>query len=134
MATPTPYSYFAIVRKVYDGDSATLDIDLGLDNWRHGVRVRLAGCNAIELDEPGGAEAREALLAYLPIGQKILVKSVHYDKYNRIDAELFALNHADEPLEGGNIIEQLLAKGYLVRWDGKGERPAPTWPRETPNS
>ncbi len=131
MDSLAPYTYYGLVKKVYDGDTATLDLDLGLNEWRHNVRVRLAGCNAIELHEPGGAEARAALLAYLPIGAKVLLKSLSFDKYNRIDAVIWEIDHAGQPLPGGNIIEQLIAKGFLAHWDGRGPRPLPAWPIPT---
>ena len=35
------YQYNAVVTSVYDGDSCTVDIDLGLHTWIHGEKIRL---------------------------------------------------------------------------------------------
>jgi endonuclease YncB( thermonuclease family) len=50
------YTYNATVVGVHDGDTCTLDIDLGFRTHRI-QPVRLAGCNARELADPGGQEA-----------------------------------------------------------------------------
>ena len=42
------YQYNAIVRKVVDGDTIEIDIDLGLSSWIHGEKIRLFG-----IDTPG---------------------------------------------------------------------------------
>lgn len=46
---PTVYEYRARVVAVHDGDTLTLDIDLGLRIWAIKQVVRLAGINAPEL-------------------------------------------------------------------------------------
>ena len=38
----TLYNYKAIVTSVYDGDTCTVDIDLGLHSWIRGEKLRLA--------------------------------------------------------------------------------------------
>ena len=43
------YYYRALVRSVYDGDTCTMDIDLGLGTWIHGEKIRLLRINAPEL-------------------------------------------------------------------------------------
>ena len=43
------YTYNAHVTKVYDGDTITVDIDLGLGVWLKGQKIRLFGINAPEL-------------------------------------------------------------------------------------
>lgn len=43
------YEYTAIVREVYDGDTVTVDVDLGLCTWLHGQKLRLYGINAPEM-------------------------------------------------------------------------------------
>jgi len=44
-----PREYRAVVHECYDGDTCTVDIDLGLDVMVHDVRVRLAEVDAWEL-------------------------------------------------------------------------------------
>jgi endonuclease YncB( thermonuclease family) len=59
------YNYRAFVTGVYDGDSITVDIDLGFNNWMKNQKVRLYGINTPELrgeERPSGLIARDRLL------------------------------------------------------------------------
>jgi len=58
------YEYSAFVTKVYDGDTITVDIDLGLGVWLRGQKIRLAGIDTPEIrgeERPEGLEARDVL-------------------------------------------------------------------------
>ena len=37
------YQYNAVIRKVIDGDTIEIDIDLGLTIWVHNEKIRLYG-------------------------------------------------------------------------------------------
>lgn len=43
------YHYKAKIVEVYDGDTCTIDIDLGLHTWIKGEKIRLTRINAPEL-------------------------------------------------------------------------------------
>lgn len=43
------YQYNAIVRKVVDGDTIEVDIDLGLSTWVHSEKIRLYGIDTPEV-------------------------------------------------------------------------------------
>lgn len=43
------YQYSAIIQKVVDGDTVSIDIDLGLSVWLHDEKVRLYGVNTPEV-------------------------------------------------------------------------------------
>ncbi len=43
------YQYSAIIRKVIDGDTLEIDIDLGLAIWVHKEKIRLYGINTPEV-------------------------------------------------------------------------------------
>lgn len=43
------YQYSALIRKVIDGDTLEIDIDLGLSTWMHNERIRLYGVNTPEV-------------------------------------------------------------------------------------
>ena len=119
--TPT-YVYAATVLSVHDGDTLTASISLGF-NVSFRTSVRLLGCNAIELSQPGGIEARDNLRALLPAGTPIVLRSVLVDKYGgRVDAQI---NLAD----GTDLIAALIAAHWAAAWDGTGTRPVPPWPR-----
>src|SRR5205814_7565302 len=69
------YDYRATVVAVHDGDTVTLDVDLGYHLHQTGP-YRLAGCNARELHAPGGAEARDHLAQLLPPGTEVTIRSL----------------------------------------------------------
>ena len=122
MTISTAYIYKATVVDVHDGDTFTADIDLGF-NIGIRYRVRLAGCNAIELGQPGGYEARAHLLGLIPVGSVCLVSSVAFDKFGgRIDATV-RLDTTGPP-----VSYQMIVAGYAAAWDGTGPRPTPPWP------
>jgi micrococcal nuclease len=43
------YQYSAIIQKVVDGDTVSIDIDLGLSVWLHDEKIRLYGVNTPEV-------------------------------------------------------------------------------------
>lgn len=120
------YIYAATVASVHDGDSVRLNVDRGFREWWLDQPFRLAACNARELREPGGKEARDHLAALLPPGTKVLLQSIKADEYgNRYDAEITLP-------DGRDLVDVLCADGWAAPWDGRGERPVPPWPRATP--
>lgn len=60
MSDATPYQYKVNIVGVHDGDTVTVDIDLGF-YLTHRTPIRLAGVNAPELKTPEGKVARDAL-------------------------------------------------------------------------
>lgn len=117
----------AIVREVHDGDTLTALVQLptrallGVDLWA-ALPLRLAGCNARELGQPGGPEAHRYLAALLPVGTKVTVAVVGTDKYGtRRDA------HITLP-DGTDLVATLAASGWVALWNGRGTKPVPPWP------
>lgn len=119
------YTYRAMVVRVIDGDTIVLDVDLGFTTWLRGQSFRLAGCNAAELSEPGGKEARDHLRALLPAGAKVTITSVKPDKYG---GRYLAVVHLPDMTD---LVESLIAEGWASPWQGAGARPVPPWPRLT---
>ena len=61
MKKPSLYYYRAIVVSVNDGDTCTVDIDLELNIWSRGEKIRLIRINAPELqgkERPRGLPPR----------------------------------------------------------------------------
>lgn len=121
MTPDDSYVRRAIVRRVVDGDTVALDVDLGF--WTHALMLcRLVGLNARELNEPGGQDARAHLMGMLPVGSEVRVASISPDKYaGRFDGHLYTLTGID-------VNAQMIDDGYAAPWDGKGPRPNPPWP------
>lgn len=123
MAFSAPYTYESVVVRVVDGDTFVLNVDLGFGVWLREQTFRLAGCNARELDEDGGPEVQAYLALLLRAGTKVLLRSVKVDKWGgRYDALI--------ELPGiGDLTEYLILKGWVARWNGRGLKPVPAWPR-----
>ena len=87
------YRYRAVVRKVYDGDTCTVDIDLGLGCWVHGEKVRLYRINAPEVrgaERPAGLRSRDFLRSQID-GKEVILQSVKdkKGKYGRYLADIW---------------------------------------------
>lgn len=75
------YEYRAFVRKVYDGDTVTVDIDLGFDVVLKAQKIRLLRINAPEVrgvQRPEGLKSRDALRQ--KIGNRWVKIKTHKDK------------------------------------------------------
>ena len=109
------YYYRARVKSVYDGDTCTVDIDLGLRVWLKGEKLRLYGINAPELrgsERPEGLKSRDYLRSLID-GQDIRIET-HRDKrgkYGRYLASIFIQQNSGNWL---NVNEELVQKGFAV--------------------
>ena len=75
------YEYKALVRKVYDGDTITVDIDLGFDVILLKQKIRLLGINTPEVrgkEREQGLISRDALRK--KIGSKWIIIKTQQDK------------------------------------------------------
>lgn len=113
------YHYRATVVSVYDGDTITVDIDLGF-NATLRMNVRLARINAPEVRGPQKSEgltAAEALRQLLPAGQQVFLRTYKdgREKYGRYLADvLLDLNQSDGLT---NINDWLVMNGYAQKMD-----------------
>jgi micrococcal nuclease len=67
------YVYKALITKVYDGDTVTADIDLGMGIWFRGQKIRLEGIDAPEVR---GEEREYGLISRDWLRDKVLNKEV----------------------------------------------------------
>jgi len=87
------YHYRGRVTSVYDGDTVTADLDLGLKTWVSGEKLRLYRINAPEVrgeQRPAGLASRDFLRA-LVLDKSVVVETVadKKGKYGRYLAELW---------------------------------------------
>ena len=78
----TLYHYNALVTSVYDGDTCTVDIDLGLHSGIRDEKLRLPRINAPELrgrERPNGLKFRNFLRSKIE-GKNILIQTIKYKK------------------------------------------------------
>lgn len=104
-----PYVYKAEIISVYDGDTCTAIVDLGM-NVNIEIKIRLAGINAPEIR---GKERDKGLIVRDYLRELILNKSViiktqkdKTGKYGRWIADIW-INEV-------NVNELLIVKGYAV--------------------
>ncbi len=88
------YEYKAVVVDIYDGDTITVDIDLGFKSGMRGLKLRLFGIDAPEMrgaEKVDGKVTRDWLREQI-LGQEVRVKTYrdNVGKYGRWLAEVFA--------------------------------------------
>lgn len=96
------YHYKAKVVGVYDGDTCTVDIDLGLHSWIKGEKIRLNRINAPELKgkyRNKGLAARDYLKSRI-LEKEIIIETIKdtKEKYGRYLGEIWL------KVEDGNYI------------------------------
>lgn len=106
------YQYKAFVTSVYDGDTCTVDIDLGLHIWARGEKIRLLRINAPEIRGKGrqkGLRSRD-FLRELIMDREIIIGTFKdkKGKYGRYLGEIW-LPKDDEII---NINDLLVEEGY----------------------
>lgn len=104
------FTYRAIIREVYDGDTVTADIDLGFHTWIHGEKLRLYGIDAPEMrgeERPQGIRSRDWLRNRI-LGKEVLIHTIQdrKGKYGRYLAETY--------LDGSKINDELVSNGMAV--------------------
>jgi len=106
------YEYKATVTKVYDGDTITVDFDLGFGILIRKQKIRLLGVNTPEVR---GAEKPEGIISRDALRQRILGKVVTVrtskdkkGKYGRWLGEVF--------MEEENINQWLISEGYAKEY------------------
>ncbi len=116
------YEYGCEIVRVYDGDTVTIDLDLGFGIWVKGRGVRVAGIDTPELrtrdlrEKKYGYKARDRMLELLPVGSRQVVRtySPKPDKYGRVLGNFV--------LESGNVASEVLISGRLaVRYEGQNK-------------
>ena len=108
------YQYRAFVTAVYDGDTITVDIDLGFNAWQKGMKLRLYGINTPEVRGPERAQGlisrdwlREQIL------NKLIIIHTHRDKkgkYGRWLAEIYSADMTFENSYNAQLVDAGLAE------------------------
>jgi|TARA_R100000081_G_C4811193_1_gene171276 micrococcal nuclease len=104
------YEYNATVVKVYDGDTITVDIDLGFGIVLRKQKIRLYGVNTPEVrgeEKELGKKVRDLLREKI-LGETIIVKTIK-DKKGKYGRWLGTIFHQEE-----NINDWLLNEGHAL--------------------
>ena len=120
------YYYVAQVTAVYDGDTITVDLDLGLGLWRHGQIIRLWRVNTPEVKGPEkerGLQVRD-FVRTLVLDKPILLRTIldlrgedRTEKFGRLLGEVLV---EDEQGELINVNDLLLSQGMGLPVDEGG--------------
>ena len=112
------YIYKAFVKEVYDGDTITVDIDLGLKTFIHDEKIRLFGINTPELrgDEKQKGIISRDYLRTLILNKEILLETIKDEKgkYGRYLGIIWANKFGKEYT---NINQLLVNEGLAVKKD-----------------
>jgi micrococcal nuclease len=115
------FFYRARVVDVYDGDTVTVDVDLGFSMSLRKLKVRLSGIDAAEMRGGTNESRARAVLArdWLRsqiLGKEIYLESKGIDKYGRWLGRI----HTQD---GNCCNDQLLVMGLAIQYSG-GSRAA----------
>jgi len=118
LTTISLYHYRGVVQSVYDGDTCTVDIDLGLRAWVRGEKIRLYRINAPEVrgeERPAGLRSRDFLRSQTE-GKQVLVQTFKdkKGKYGRYLGEIWLESPSGEL---GNVNDLMVAEGFAVYKD-----------------
>ena len=115
------YTYRAVVSgDAHDGDTLTLDVDLGFDCWIRSQSVRVEGIDTPEINSPDAAlraraaTARDRVRFLCRLGTEVKLVSKKYDareKYGRIIGSI-------ELPDGRDLATLLIAEGHGRPYDG----------------
>lgn len=106
------YYYKAKVIKVYDGDTITVDVDLGFKIVLRKIKLRLLGINCPEIKSKDPKERKKAIEARdfvkgLILGKEVIIHTTRTGKYGRWLAYVYLLD--------GTCLNKLLLKKKLAR-------------------
>lgn len=111
MTEKSLYRYRATVTAVYDGDTLTVDVDLGFHTSLRDCKVRLLGIDAPEIKggdalSKGKARAARDWLASQCLGREVYLESTSLDKYGRSLGRVYTL-------DGTCLNDELLRLGLV---------------------
>ncbi len=113
---PTPYVYQAEVISVYDGDTVTVMLDLGMSITRK-ASCRLVGIDTPEIRTKVAGEKEAAYKARdrvrgLVLGKMVTLQSISKpDKYGRLLVRIWSG-------DGQCVNDLLLSEGHAIAYDG----------------
>ena len=120
MTAPAPYVYYGKVLSVYDGDTFTIDLDLGIHVHLTPISCRFAGIDTPEIKSKTASEKEAATKARDWLRGKIqdkvvLVHSLSSpDKYGRLQVRIWCEETAGKTC----INDQLISAGLARAYDG----------------
>ena len=108
--------YQATVISSHDGDTLTLNIDLGRRTYSIDS-IRLLGINAPELSQPGGQGARDYLRTLCPPGTEVRIQTFKNknDKYGRWLGKVYLPPSDIEPRVSLCVNDIMILAGHATK-------------------
>jgi len=117
------YDYKAKIRRVIDGDTVDVDIDLGFGIWLKDQRIRINGIDTPEsrtrdkVEKVFGNASKEFVKKWLPVGSiQVLLTTI--DKSGDDKRGKFGRILGDFQIEKTKLTNIMLSEGYAVRYSG----------------
>ena len=115
------YEYRCKVRRVVDGDTVDIDIDLGFGVWLHKERVRIYGIDTPESRTRDKVEKRFGLLAKEFVkgfvkGSSVILRTQKYDakgKFGRILGDII--------VDDKSLSETMIQEHHAVAYHGQSK-------------
>lgn len=121
------YEYNSVIRKIIDGDTVDVDIDLGFGVWLKDQRIRLHGidtpeCRTRDAEEKiFGLAAKNFVISSLPVGSNQILKTV-IDKDGEDVRGKFGRILGDFTLsDTATLVETMIEKGFGVEYKGQSK-------------
>jgi micrococcal nuclease len=122
------YTYKCVIKKIIDGDTVDVDIDLGFDVWLRNQRLRIYNIDTPEsrtsdpVEKIFGLAAKSRVESLLLIGEQYIItthisgtKTDLKEKFGRILAD-FKL-----PENQKTLSEILISEGFAVKYNGESK-------------
>ncbi len=113
------YNYKAIITKIYDGDTITVDIDLGFGVWLKKQKIRLYGIDTPEIrgiEREEGLKSKAYLKTLIKVGDEIQIQT-YKDKKGKYGRWLGIIIIYDENNNMINVNENLIINGYAKKYE-----------------
>lgn len=126
------YEYRVNIKRVVDGDTVDVDIDLGFGVWLRGERVRLYGIDTPEsrtrdkVEKKYGLLAKDFLKYNLRSKEGTIVLKTHKDgkgKFGRILGEFIRIENDGHPVyeERINLNQLMIEQHHAVAYHGQSK-------------
>ena len=121
------YQYSCIIRKVVDGDTIDVDIDLGFGVWMRKERIRILGIDTPEsrtrdkVEKTYGILAKNFVKSYLPVGsvQTLQTEKDGTGKFGRILGKFLVYDKKeDRQMHLGDI---MIREHLAVKYEGQSK-------------
>ena len=115
------YEYECTIRRVVDGDTIDVDVDLGFGTWRCSERIRLYGVDTPECrtrdaeEKAAGLLAKEFVEEVLHVGGTYMLQTKEKGKFGRFLGVIFIQGSA-------SINAALISENLAVPYTGQSKK------------